>query len=110
MKYLYGSHDLNKLSDDSTLVIAMGFTSPGFQALIRGTNTIYYSELTGTERELSNFEFVATNYEEVQTLFKKYINDEIDIKKYGKQFNNYQNLTHKEAILKYLKLELNFKK
>ena len=110
MKYLYGSHDLNKLSDDSTLVIAMGFTSPGFQALIRGTNTIYYSELAGTERELSNFEFVATNYEEVQTLFKKYINDEIDIKKYGKQFNNYQNLTHKEAILKYLKLELNFKK
>lgn len=103
MKYVYGTYNLDELIDNSFLVLAMGFTSPGFQALIKGVNTIYYSELVDIENSVANFEFVAYNYDDVEKLFEKYLNKKIDIKKYQSIFNHKQKESHRDAILDYLK-------
>jgi hypothetical protein len=107
MSYAYGTYNLDELIDSSFLVLAIGFTSPGFQALIKGVNTIYYSELVGIENKVADLEFVAYSYRDVEELFKRYLNNEIDIQKYKEIFNHNQEKLHKEAILEYLNKEDN---
>lgn len=103
MKYAHGTYELNKLISNSFIVISMGFTSPGFQAIIQGVNTIYYSELNFIQNKVSEFEFVANSYDEVESLFEKYVNNQINILKYKNVFNKQQNESFRDAILNHLK-------
>jgi polysaccharide biosynthesis PFTS motif protein len=69
-------HDYMDLLCSSDIIIAVGFTTPGFEALMLNKRIIYYNELKyggQAYRELPDS--IARNDEELADLFKKAVND-----------------------------------
>lgn len=63
-------HDYAELLASADIVIAIGFTTPGTEALLLGKAAIYYSELcSGGEAYRSNPRWVARNPEELRVSF-----------------------------------------
>lgn len=63
-------HDYRNLLDASDVVIAIGFTTPGTEALLLGKRVIYYSEIAGAGTAFAGVPgLVATNEAELTELF-----------------------------------------
>lgn len=60
----------------SDVALAIGFTTPGVEALLLGKRAIYYSELKCGGQAVKHLpDFVATNFEELKWLFEKALDD-----------------------------------
>jgi hypothetical protein len=69
-------HDCAAVIDDSDIVIATGFTTPGADALVLGRRVVFYSELEGGgEAFLGLPNLVATSPAELASLFEIALND-----------------------------------
>ena len=65
-------YETDSLIDRSTVTIAIGVTSPGVDAFMRGVNTIYYSDIGELDGPLGDAEFVCGTRECILELFKRY--------------------------------------
>jgi hypothetical protein len=64
-------HDYAELLTSADIVIAIGFTTPGTEALLLGKPAIYYSELrSGGEAYRSNLRWVAKSAKELRASFE----------------------------------------
>jgi len=69
-------YDYIELLCSSDIIIAIGFTTPGFEAMLLNKRVIYYSELKYGGQAYSDLpDFIAGNYEELVAVFKKAIVD-----------------------------------
>jgi hypothetical protein len=68
-----GDYDTEKLIAESFVVMALAFTSPGFDAMAAGVNTIYYSELGHRDHPVDQLEVVCRSVPEVEALFERYM-------------------------------------
>jgi hypothetical protein len=69
-------YDYTELIRLSHIVIAIGFTTPGAEALLLGKRAIYYSELTCGGQAFRHIpDLVATNQEEFENHFERALND-----------------------------------
>jgi hypothetical protein len=67
-----GLYDTEELVAQSDIVLAIGFTSPGIDAIMRETDTIIYSELGEVTDPLGSTRVVCESREEVINLFNEY--------------------------------------
>jgi hypothetical protein len=72
MSVKYEGYGADALVRRSSIVVAIGFTTPGINALMRGKKTIIYSELEHIEGPLSNTRAVCESREAVNDLFEYY--------------------------------------
>lgn len=68
-----GLYNTEKLVSQSDIVLAIGFTSPGVDAIMQGTDTIIYSELGDVPDPLGSAKVVCESQEEAIALFNEYV-------------------------------------
>ncbi|MFH2011569.1 MAG: hypothetical protein ABIJ37_02505 [Pseudomonadota bacterium] len=69
-------HEYIDLLCTSDIIIAIGFTTPGFEALMFKKRVIYYNELKYGGQAYSEIpDLIAGNYDELAVLFKNAVND-----------------------------------
>lgn len=69
-----GLYDTEELVARSDIVLAIGFTSPGIDAIMREKDTIIYSELGDVPDPLGSARVVCESQEDVIALFDEYAN------------------------------------
>lgn len=74
-----GLYDTEELVSQSSVVLAIGFTSPGIDAIMREKDTIIYSELGDVPDPLGSARVVCESHDDVVALFDAYADgDHID--------------------------------
>lgn len=72
----HSRYDYAEILFSSDIVIAIGFTTPGFEGLMLNKRAIYYSELKCGGQVFKHLPFfVATNLNELTALFNRALND-----------------------------------
>lgn len=67
-----GLYNTGPLIEESYITIAIGITSPGIEAFMNGTRTIYYSDIGELNGPLADAEFVCETTSCVLKLFEQY--------------------------------------